>query len=377
MTADLTATSSTADPSITLTADVVVVGGGAAGLAAAIALGRSRRSVVLVDAGEPRNAPAEGAHNVLGQEGISPLELLARGRAEAEAYGVRLVSGRVTGASGVVDSFTLEIDGAPGGGAGLSADALEVDASGSDRGQAVASTTQQVTARRVILATGLVDELPDVPGVAQAWGHTVLHCPYCHGWEVRDQRIAVLATSENALHQVMLFRQLSDDVTLFLHDAPEPTEEQWEQLAALGVRVVTPRVERLLVDGTQVRAVEVEGGRSFPVDAVAVGPRFLARTELYEALGGEKTLSPFGEQIVADPRGATAVPGVWVAGNSGDLMAMVAAAAASGVMAGAAVNGDLAVADLARAVAERRAPFSAAMESEVALAVAGDRRHGV
>jgi len=377
MTPDLTATSSTADPSTTLTADVVVVGGGAAGLAAAIALGRSRRSVVLVDAGEPRNAPAEGAHNVLGQEGISPLELLARGRAEAEAYGVRLVSGRVTDASGVVDSFTLEIDGAPGGGAGLSADALEVDASGSDRGQAVASTTRQVTARRVILATGLVDELPDVPGVAQAWGHTVLHCPYCHGWEVRDQRIAVLATSENALHQVMLFRQLSDDVTLFLHDAPEPTEEQWDQLAALGVRVVTPRVERLVVDGTQVRAVEVEGGRSFAVDAVAVGPRFIARTELYEALGGEKTLSPFGEQIVADPRGATAVPGVWVAGNSGDLMAMVAAAAASGVMAGAAVNGDLAVADLARAVAERRAPFSAAMESEVALAVAGDRRHGL
>ena len=377
MTLDLTAASSTADPSTTLTADVVVVGGGAAGLAAAIALGRSRRSVVLVDAGEPRNAPAEGAHNVLGQEGISPLELLARGRAEAEAYGVRLVSGRVTDASGVVDSFTLEIDGAPGGGAGLSADALEVDASGADRGQAVASTTQQVTARRVILATGLVDELPDVLGVAQAWGHTVLHCPYCHGWEVRDQRIAVLATSENALHQVMLFRQLSDDVTLFLHDAPEPTEEQWDQLAALGVRVVTPRVERLVVDGTQVRAVEVEGGRSFAVDAVAVGPRFVARTELYEALGGEKTLSPFGEQIVADPRGATAVPGVWVAGNSGDLMAMVAAAAASGVMAGAAVNGDLAVADLARAVAERRAPFSAAMESEVAMAVAGDRRHGV
>ena len=351
MTADLTTTTTTtaADPAAPLTADVVVVGGGAAGLAATIALGRSRRSVVLVDAGEPRNAPADGAHNVLGQEGVPPLELLARGRAEAESYGVQIVDGRVTGVSGVVDNFTLEID----------------------------STPQQVRARRVILATGLVDKLPDVPGVAQAWGHTVLHCPYCHGWEVRDQRIAVLATSENALHQVMLFRQLSDDVTLFLHDAPEPTEEQWEQLAALGVRVVTPRVERLLVDGTQVRAVEVEGGRSFPVDAVAVGPRFVARTELYEALGGEKTLSPFGEQIVADPRGATAVPGVWVAGNSGDLMAMVAAAAASGVMAGAAVNGDLAVADLARAVAERRAPFSAAMESEVALAVAGDRRHGV
>jgi len=357
MTADLTTTTTTtttaADPAAPLTADVVVVGGGAAGLAAAIALGRSRRSVILVDVGEPRNAPAEGAHNVLGQEGVPPLELLARGRAEAESYGVRIVNGRVTGASGVVDSFTLEVDGT-----------------------AQHVTAQRLTARRVILATGLVDELPDVPGVAQAWGHTVLHRPYCHGWEVRDQRIAVLATTENALHQVMLFRQLSDDVTLFLHDAPEPTDEQWEQLAALGVRVVTPRVERLVVEGTQVRSVEVEGGRSFAVDAVAVAPRFVARTELYEALGGEKTTSPFGEQVVADPRGATAVPGVWVAGNSGDLMAMVVAAAASGVMAGAAVHGDLAVADLARSVAGRRAPFSAAMESEVALAVAGDRRHG-
>ncbi|ACZ20303.1 thioredoxin reductase [Sanguibacter keddieii DSM 10542] len=344
-----------ADLRADLHADVVVVGGGTAGLAAAVALARSRRSVVVVDAGEPRNAPADGAHNVLGQEGISPLELLARGRAEAEGYGVRVVRGLVTGASGVVDDFRLEVDGA-------------------DEGD---GAVQRVTARRVILAAGLVDQLPDVPGVAEGWGHSVLHCPFCHGWEVRDQRIAVLGTTENALHQVMLFRQLSDDVTFFVHDAPEPTEEQWDQLAALGVRVVTPRVERLVVDGRQVQAVEVEGGRSFPMDAVVVAPRFVARTELYEALGGERTVTPFGEHVAPDPRGATAVPGVWVAGNTGDLMAMVVAAAASGVMAGAAVHGDLAVADLAKAVAERRAPFSAAMESEVHEAVLADRRHGV
>ena len=340
--------------SAALQADVVVVGGGAAGLAAAVALGRSRRSVVVVDAGQPRNAPADGAHNVLGQEGIPPLELLARGRAEAEAYGVRIVTGLVTGACGVVDDFTIEVDGA------------EVD------GGAL-----HVRARRVVLATGLVDELPAVPGVAAAWGSSVLHCPFCHGWEVREKRIAVLGRTENSMHQVVLFRQLSDDVTFFLHEAPEPTEEQWEQLAALGVRVVTPRVERLVVDGTQVRAVELEGGRAFEVDAVVVAPRFVARTELYEALGGERTTTPFGEQIAADPRGATAVPGVWVAGNAGDLMAMVVAAAASGVLAGAAVHGDLAVADLARAVRVRREPFSAAAEARVSALVLGDRRHGL
>jgi thioredoxin reductase len=328
---------------------VVVVGGGAAGLAAAIALARSRRTVIVVDAGQPRNARAAGAHNVLGHEGIPPLELLARGRPEAEAYGVRILNGLVTGASGVADAFTLEIDGG----------------------------ATRLSARRVILASGLVDDLPDIPGVGEAWGHSVLHCPFCHGWEVRDQRIAVIGRNENAMHQVLLFSQLSDDVTLFLHDAPEPSDEQWEQLAALGVRVVTPRVQRLVVDGTQVRAVEVDGGRSFEMDAVVVAPRFMARTELYEALDGESTLTPFGEHIDGDPRGVTAVPGVFVAGNTGQPMAMVAAAAASGVMAGAAAHGDLAAADLARAVAQRAQPFSSAMEQRVTEAVLGDRRHGI
>ncbi|SMQ74983.1 NAD(P)/FAD-dependent oxidoreductase [Agreia sp. VKM Ac-1783] len=330
-------------------ADVVVVGGGAAGLAASIALARSRRSVIVVDAGQPRNAPAAGAHNVLGHEGIPPLELLASGRAEAEAYGVRILNGLVTGASGVADAFTLEIDGG----------------------------ATCVTARRVILATGLVDDLPDIPGVGEAWGHSVLHCPFCHGWEVRDQRIAVIGRSENAMHQVLLFSQLSDDVALFLHDAPEPSDEQWEQLAALGVRVVTPRVKRLVVDGAQVRAVEVDGGRSFEMDAVVVAPVFLARTELFEALGGERTITSFGEHVEGDPRGVTAVPGAFVAGNTGQPMAMVAAAAASGVMAGAAAHGDLAAADLARAVARRARPFSSAMEQRATEAVLGDRRHGI
>ncbi|MCY0906191.1 NAD(P)/FAD-dependent oxidoreductase [Arthrobacter sp. H14-L1] len=330
-------------------ADVVVIGGGVAGLAAAVVLGRSRRSVIVVDAGQPRNAPSAGAHNVLGLEGISPLELLARGRAEAESYGVNIVTGSATNASGVLDDFTIEVDG----------EALHVKA------------------RRVVLATGLIDELPAVPGIEAAWGHSVLHCAFCHGWEVRDQRIAVLGCNENSFHQVLLFSQLSDDVTFFIHDAPNPTDEQREQLAALGVDVVTPRVERLLVEGTQVRAVEIEGGRSFEIDAAVVAPRFIARTALYEALGGNRTTSPFFEQIPADPRGTTAVPGVWAAGNASEIMTMVAASAASGVTVGSAVHGDLAAADLAQAVRARRKPFSAAMEAENCEAILGDRRHGI
>jgi thioredoxin reductase (NADPH) len=332
-----------------LQVDVVVVGGGVAGLAAAVALGRSRRRVVVVDAGQPRNAPSSGAHNVLGQEGIPPLVLLERGRAEARAYGVRIVTGCATHASGVLDDFTIEVDGG----------------------------ALRVRARRVVLATGLVDDLPAVPGVEAAWGHSVLHCPFCHGWEVRDQRIAVLGLNESAIHQVMLFRQLSDHVTLFMHDAPDPSDEQWEQLSALGVRVVTPRVKRLVVEGTQVRAIEIEGGCSFEMDAVVIAPRFIARTELYEALGGNRTLTPFGEQIPADPRGQTSVPGVWATGNASEIMAMVAASAASGVMTGSAVHGDLAVADLAESVRLRREPFSAAMEAKNSDTILRDRRNGI
>jgi len=333
-----------------LRADVVVIGGGAAGLAAAIALGRSTRDVIVVDAGQPRNAPADGAHNVLGQESIAPLELLARGRAEAQAYGVRFVPGRASGASGVIDDFVIEVD----------------------------DGAHHIHTRRVILATGLVDDLPDVPGVAAAWGNSVLHCAYCHGWEVRDQRIAILSRDEVPIHQAMLFRQLSDDVTLFLHDAAEPTDDQWEQLAALGVSVVTPRVEEVVVDGTQVRAVRVEGGRTFEADAVVVTPRFVARTALFEALGGTPTITPLGVEIPVDARGATTLPGVWAAGNASNLMAMVVVAAGAGVGAGAAVHGDLAAADLARAVRARsEAPFSAAMEAATSARVLGERRHGI
>lgn len=307
-------------------ADVAVLGGGSAGLAAAIALARSRRTVVVIDAGHPRNAPAAGAHNVLGNEGIAPLELLANGRAEAESYGVQIVPGQATAVTGEIDAFTVD----------------------------VGSGAQRIHARRIILATGLDDDLPDIPGVRQGWGRSVLHCPFCHGWEVRDQRIAILTRGEVAIHQAMLFRQLSDQVTLYLHDAPDPSDEQREQLSALDVSVVRPRVERLVMDGAQVRGVEIEGGRVFDADAVVVVPRFNARTDLYESLGGCPEEFPFGKQVPADPRGMTAIPGVWAAGNASNPMAMVVAAAASGVAAGAAVHGDLCLADLDRAVQQRR-----------------------
>ncbi len=154
--------------------DVLVVGGGPAGLSAALVLGRSRRSVLVVDAGEPRNAPADALHEFLSRDGTPPQELLEVGRAEVARYGVDSHAGRAVSASRAGDRFRVGLDG--GG---------------------------TVLARRLVVSTGLVDELPQVPGLAERWGRDVLHCPYCHGWEVRDQAIGVLATAATgpmALH---------------------------------------------------------------------------------------------------------------------------------------------------------------------------------
>jgi thioredoxin reductase (NADPH) len=306
--------------------DVAVVGGGAAGLSAAVTLARSLRSVVVIDAGEPRNARAAGAHNLLGREGIPPLELLATGRREAESYGAEIRPGRAVAVRRAVGGF--EIDLADG---------------------------STLRARRLLLATGLVDELPDVPGVRELWGRDVLHCPYCHGWEVRGRRIGVLGTGAMTAHQALLFRQLSDDVTVFLHAGPEPEAEALEQLDAVGVRVVRGVVDRLDVVDDRLTGVVLADGRSFPVDAVTVAPRFASRSDLWSQLGGTLTENPMGAFIESGLGGRTDIPGVFVAGNAGDLSAMVGASAAQGVFAGAAINADLITEDAQAAVRARAA----------------------
>jgi thioredoxin reductase/SAM-dependent methyltransferase len=322
--------------------DVAVVGGGAAGLSAALTLTRARRTVLVVDAGEPRNAPAGHVHNYLAREGAPPAELLAAGRAEVAGYGGRFRSARVT---------AVEAAGGVAGG----------DDGGGEHGfRLLLSDGGIVRARRLLVATGLVDELPDVPGLAQRWGRDVLHCPYCHGWEVRDQPIAVLATGPMAMHQVQLFRQWSADVTLLLHAGAGPTSEEREQLAARDIRVVSGPVTGLEVTGDQLSGVRLADGGTVACRALVVAPRFLARADMLTGLGLETADFRMGDHVLgthvpADATGATAVPGVWVAGNVTDPSAQVIGAAAAGVRAAAALNADLVAADFRAAVAARAA----------------------
>ncbi|MEU0096025.1 NAD(P)/FAD-dependent oxidoreductase [Kribbella sp. NPDC006257] len=339
--------------------DVVVVGGGAAGLNGALALARSRRSVLVIDEGTPRNAPAAHVHNFLTRDGVPPAELYALGRAEVISYGAEVRTGTVTAVT--PRSGGSGGSGASGesGGSGESAWSGASGRAGAPGGFEVEmSDGSRVGARRVLVTTGLTDELPGVPGLGERFGRDVLHCPYCHGWEVRDQVIGVLATSVMAIHQALLFSQLSDDVTLFLNGGPEPTEEQWEQLAARGISVVLGKVEAVEVTDDKLSGVRLEAGRVVPCEALVVQPRAKARAGFLDGLGlkaAELEINgvSIGTAVQADPAGSTSVPGVWVAGNVTAPTAQVIAAAAAGLTAGAAINFDLIEEDTRLAVAAR------------------------
>ena len=332
-----------------LSFDVIVLGGGAAGLSGALTLARARRSVLVLDSGEPRNAPAEGVHNFLTRDGIPPAELVERGAAEVARYGGRLLHARV--------------------------DSVRRDGTG------FVVTTEDGRlshARRLLVTTGLVDEMPDVPGVRQRWGRDVLHCPYCHGWEVRDEPIGVLGTGPFAVHQALLFHQWSRDVTLFPHTGPDPSAEEWEQLAALDITVVDGEVAGLEIANDRLAGVWLASGQVVPRRALVVMPRFEARVDALADLGLAAVEHPrgVGRYLRTDPTGQTDAPGVWAAGNVTDPMTQVMGAAAAGVTAAGALNMDLILEDARRAVERRQSPFGAASEARVHDQVVGARRHG-
>ena len=265
----------------TRTHDVAIVGGGAAGLSAALVLGRARRRVVVVDAGAPRNAPAEHMQGFLSRDGTPPADLLRAARAEVRRYGVELVEDRVVAATA---GFTLRL------------------ASG-----------RTVEARQVLLATGAVDDLPDVRGARERWGRDFLHCPYCHGWEVRDQPVGVLGTGPGSVEHAHLLRQWTDDVIFFAHTHPVTAEER-ATLDARGIAIVDGIVERLVVTHDRLRAIRLADGREVARAALFIRPALRAHPDGPATALGCELLE--GGLVRTDADGRTSVPGVWAAGNA-------------------------------------------------------------
>jgi len=325
--------------------DVVVVGGGAAGLSGALVLGRARRRVAVIDAGAPRNAPAAHMQGFLSRDGMPPADFLAVGRREVTGYGVELVTDQVLG---IEPGFLVRLTGG-----------------------------RTVMARRILLATGATDELPDIPGVRQRWGRDLLHCPYCHGWEVRDQPLGVLGTQPGSAQHALLVRQWSDDVIFFVHTY-DLTSAERHRLRARGVQIVDGEVTRLVVQDDRLTGVELADGQVIDRAAVFIRPGNTPHGDgLLAGLGCELDGAGFP---VVDATGRTSVPGVWAAGNVADPRARVITSAGAGSAAAIAINADLVQEDAERAVDDLdngHGAFSAAMQARTAEHVPGDRRHAL
>lgn len=313
---------------ISSTVDVAIVGAGAAGLNAALVLGRARRSVAVIDAGAPRNRFAAHMNGFLSRDGAAPGELLAIGRDEVAGYGAQFVDGSVASVTGDADSgFAVAL--AAGG---------------------------IVRARRVLVATGLTDVLPPLEGLAARWGRDVVACPYCDGYEVRDQPIGVLASSPMDAHKALLLSQWSKDIVLFLHelDAEAIAADLRSRLAKAGVAIQPGAVAGAVVEefdaagvltGGALTGVRLASGQVVDRSCLFISPRMAPQDGLLRAAGAAVAQTPVGEFVLADPMGATSVPGLYAAGNCVDPMAQVINAASHGAKAGAAINGDLVMAD--------------------------------
>jgi thioredoxin reductase len=302
--------------------DVIVVGGGSAGLSSALMLVRSRRRVLVLDDGDPRNGVASHMHGVLGRDHTSPLALLADGRREVEGYG------------GVVRPDPV------------------VDAAVADGGFAVTlgdGSTHR--ARRLLVATGLRDELPDIPGIREQWGRGVVTCPYCDGYEARDRRIAVLATAPMSVFQTQLLRQLSANVTLFSRGELRLGDDTRRDLDARGIAVDDRPVARVVIDDGSVVAIETTDGERFPADVVFIAPRSIPRDEILVQLGAHRTAD--GAWTEVDAAGRTSVPGLFAVGNVVDPMANVPMSMGAGAAVGGALNADLVTEDISIAARSR------------------------
>lgn len=285
--------------------DVIIVGGSFAGLSAALQLGRARRTVTVLDTNTHRNRYAAHAHGILGHDGKPPRQILNEARAQLAHYPtVHILESGADAIAGEFDHFTVSIEGG-----------------------------ETLHSRRVLLSHGIIDQFPDLPGFAESWGISVLHCPYCHGFEVADGRLGILYSNPVGLHMGTLLADWSDRLTLFADGHTLPDDEL-AKLAAQGVSVVLPKITRLDQLAGQISAVVLETGERVPLDAMFAHPRQKISAKFHEQLDLALTEGPLGSVIKVDDMFETSRKGIFAAGDVASLMQSANLAMGNGAMAG-------------------------------------------
>ena len=292
--------------------DAIIIGGSFAGLSAAMYIARARRSVCIIDTGSPRNRFAAHSHGFFAQDGSEPGTMLATARAQVAAYPTAtFIEGEAIRVAREPDGFSVSLA----------------------TGEALEST-------RLVLAFGISDELPAIPGLAERWGRSVLHCPYCHGYEFSGQRLGVLHVSPMSLHQAMLIAEWGP-TTLYLNGASQPDDASLAQLRKRGVAIEPAGVAALQGDGAQLSAIDLTDGRTSGIDVLYLGPRTRLNSDIAQRLGCELDEGRFGSIIRTDGAKMTTVSGVYAAGDITRDAHNVTWASADGVTAGMAVHRSL------------------------------------
>lgn len=302
--------------------DVIILGGGAAGLSAALILARARRRVLVLDTREPRNRFAPHMHGVLSRDGYSPLDLVADGRREVQAVDGVIADARAVEARAIDDGFEIVTDDGT-----------------------------RLTGRHLLVATGVRDALPDVPGLADQWGRGVVACPYCDGYEASGRAIGVLLGSAAGAHKAHMLRSYSDDITVFTALADPLAEADRRVLAQRGIRIDDRPVAGVETDGDRVTGLRLGDGAIAAVDVVFAEPTMVGLDDVLQQLGAERTDGPMGSWTAVDAFGRTSVPGLWAAGTSANPVALVPLAMGSGATVALTINGELIAEEVAAAAA--------------------------
>lgn len=288
--------------------DAIIVGGSYAGLSAALQLARARRSVLVIDAGVRRNRFADASHGFLGQDGRNPGEILDEARSQLMRYGtVAWRSGTATKAETAGETLRVQVE-----------------------------DTGSSEARRLILATGVRDVLPDVPGLAERWGRSVFHCPYCHGYELEMGRIGVIATSAASIHQALMLPDWGT-TTFFFNAVFEPDDNEMAQLRRRGVRVEREPVTG--VDG--IADVALQDGRRVPCDGLFVASETHIASPLAQQIGCEFDDGPLGRFIRTNAMKETTVRNVFACGDAARGAGSVTLAVGDGAQAGVSAHRSL------------------------------------